>query len=152
VDEPSLLPTRNLQRVTSKRVDYGFCLQPDAEEEVLIENILRSMTDDLPSISQSSAPMLRKRGLFCHLEIKKAYGGQDPAPQLGIWSTAGLTKMSNLARESRNTTSGTSLSNDPIIPRLPCWTVDGHRWQFYVGIRQSSAETVCQRERSLDYC
>ncbi|KIX04607.1 uncharacterized protein Z518_05477 [Rhinocladiella mackenziei CBS 650.93] len=68
------------------------------------ENGLRNMSDELPSISQSAVPVLRKRALFCNLEIKKPYGHPDPVPQLGVWPVTGLTKLSNLARESRNKT------------------------------------------------
>jgi hypothetical protein len=90
-----------LLRVTPKRVDYGLCLQPDKVEMSQIEDVLAAMADDIPSINQSTAPMLRKRPLFCNLEIKKAYGGQDPRPQLGIWCSAGLTKMNeSCARQS----------------------------------------------------
>ena len=71
VDQPALLPIRNLGRVVSKKIDYGPCLQPDAEEGAMIENVLRNTSDELPSISQSAVPMLRKRALFCNLEIKK---------------------------------------------------------------------------------
>lgn len=143
MDQPALLPTRNLQRVTSKKVDYGFCLQPDAKDEISIENVLREMNDTKPSISQSAVPMLRKRALFCNLEIKKPYGNQDPAPQLGVWSMAGLTKLSNLARDSRNKLGKALFLEDPEVPVLPSWSVDGHRWQFYIGRRCSPAETVC---------
>lgn len=143
VDQPALLPTRNFQRVVSKKVYYGFCLQPDAEEEIMIENVLRNMSDELPSISQSAVPMLRKRALFCNLEIKKPYGNKDPVPQLGVWSIAGLTKLSNLARESRKKVGETLMLEDPEVPVLPNWSVEGHRWQFYLGRRCSPAETVC---------
>ncbi|KAH0845693.1 hypothetical protein FOPE_12554 [Fonsecaea pedrosoi] len=141
VDQPALLPMRNLQRVVSNKIDYGLCLQPDAEEEVMIENVLRNMSDELPSISQSAVPMLRKRALFCNLEIKKPYGNKDPVPQLGVWSIAGLTKLSNLARESHMKIGGTTMLEDPEVPVFPSWSVEGHRWQFYLGRRCSSTET-----------
>lgn len=142
MDQPALLPTCNLQRVVSKKIDYGLCLQPDAEEEAMIENVLRNMSDELPSISQSAVPMLRKRALFSNLELKKPYGNQDPAPQLGVWSMAGLTKLSNLAREAQAKMSETVLLEVPEIPGLPSWCVEGHRWQFYLGRRISPSETV----------
>ena len=143
VDQPTLLPTRNLLRVTSKRVDYGLCLQPDEAEMNQIEDVLAAMTDDVPSINQSAVPMLRKRALFCNLEIKKAYGGQDPRPQLGIWCSAGLTKMMNLVRDSRKELDDIDSSSDRLeVPPILCWTVDGHRWQLYVARRRSSAKVV----------
>ena len=143
VDQPTLLPTRNTQRVTSKRVDYGFCLQPDDEEKKQIETVLACMADEIPSISQSITPMLRKRPLFCNIEIKKAYGGRDPGPQLGIWCSAGLTKMAHLARQVQMRSAEAFSSLDKLdVPPIPCWTVDGHPWQFYVARRRSSAEVV----------
>ena len=152
MDQPALLPTRNMQRVTSKRVDYGLCIQPDEQEKKQIENILARMTDEVPSISQSTTPMLRKRPLFCNIEIKKAYGGQDPGPQLGVWCSANLTKMANLAREKRTRIAEPDSSLDGSdVPPIPCWTVDGHRWQFYVARRRSSAEMVCSIQRLLIY-
>ncbi|KIW75171.1 hypothetical protein Z517_11943 [Fonsecaea pedrosoi CBS 271.37] len=144
VDQPALLPMRNLHRVVPNKIDYGLRLQPDAEEEVMIENVLRNMSDELPSISQSAVPMLRKRALFYNLEIKKPYGNKDPVPQLGVWSIAGLTKLSNLARESHKKIGETTMLEDPEVPVLPSWSVEGHRWQFYLGRRCSSAETVIQ--------
>jgi hypothetical protein len=142
VDQPALLPIRHYQRIVSKKIDYSLCLQPDAEEEIMIENVLRNMNDELPSLSQSAVPMLRKRALFCNLEIKKPYGNQDPVPQLGVWSMAGLTKLTNLARECQNKMGETLTLQDPEVPVLPSWSVEGHRWQFYLGRRCSSAETV----------
>ncbi len=127
VDQPALLPIRNLRHVVSKKIDYGLCLQPDAEEEAMIENVLRNTSDELPSISQSAVPILRKRALFCNLEIKKPYGNQDPVPQLGVWSMAGLTKLSNLARESQAHMGESVFLEDPEIPVLPSWSVEGHR-------------------------
>ena len=142
VDEPALLPARNYQRVMSKKVDYGLCLVPTMEEEELIENVLRDMPDELPSISQSSTPMLRKRALFCNVEIRKPYENQEPAPQLGVWCTAGLAKLSNLARDSRKKGVETMMLQESVVPSQPCWSVKGHLWQLYMARRQSSAETV----------
>jgi hypothetical protein len=119
-------------------VDYGLCLQPDEVEMSQIEDVLAAMPDDVLSINQSTTPMLRIRPLIRNLEIKKAYGGQDPGSQLGIWCSAGLTKMTNLVRDSRKELNDDSL----IMPPIPCWTVDGHRWQLYVARRRSSARVV----------
>ena len=132
-----------MQRVTSKRVDYGFCLQSDNEAAQAIENMLASMTDGTSSVSQSESSMLRKRPLFCNIEIKKSYGGQDPGPQLGVWSCAGLTKMANLSRDSRLRPDEQAVVD---LPPIPCWTVDGHRWQLYVARRRSPSEVVCLYE------
>lgn len=139
-----LLPTNNIQRVTSKRVDYGFCLQSDNKAAQATENMLASMTGDIPSVSQSATPMLRKRPLFCNIEIKKPYGGQDPGPQLGVWCCAGLTKMANLSRGSQLRPHEQTVVD---LPPIPCWTVDGHRWQLYVARRRSPSEVVCLHRR-----
>ena len=150
MDPSALLPSRNMQRVMSKRVDYGLCIQPDEREKKQIEHLLACMTDEVPSISQSTAPVLRKRPLFCNIEIKKAYGGRDPGPQLGIWCSAGLTKMANLAHDKRTLIASSDSSPDILdVPPIPCWTVDGHRWQLYVARRRSSAEIVCCIQSTL---
>ncbi|RMZ85138.1 hypothetical protein DV738_g32, partial [Chaetothyriales sp. CBS 135597] len=147
VDQPALLPVRNLQRVASKKVDYGFCLKPTPEEGTMILNVLQNMSDPLPSINQSAVPMLRNRALFSSLEIKKAYGNQDPVPQLGVWSTAGLTKLSSLARDSKKRMMMMAgeepvFIEEPDVPILPSLTVEGHRWQVRIARRCSPAETV----------
>jgi hypothetical protein len=46
---PVLHPlARNMQRVRSKRGDFGFCLQPDDEEMRQIKDVLAVMADDVP--------------------------------------------------------------------------------------------------------
>jgi hypothetical protein len=95
------------------------------------------MTDEVPSISLSTTPMLRKRALFCNIEIKKPYGGRDPGPQLGIWCSASLNKMANLVREKKDRMGVLE------VPLIRCWTVDGHRWQLYIARRRSSDQVVC---------
>lgn len=46
---PVLHPlARNMQRVRSKRGDFGFCLQPDDEEMRQIKDVLAGMADDVP--------------------------------------------------------------------------------------------------------
>lgn len=55
---------------------------------------------------------------------------------------AGLTKLSNLARESQAQMGESVFLEDPEIPVLPSWSVEGHRWQFYLGRRCSPAATV----------
>jgi hypothetical protein len=147
VDEPALLPTRNSQRVTSMKVDYGYCLEPTFKEEELIENVLRNMPDDFPSISQSSTPMLRNEHSSATLRSKKPFGNKDPAPQLGIWCTAGLAKLSHLARNSRKKSDEGAMLQESVVPGHPCWSVEGNRWQLYMERRLSSAHTVSQSNR-----
>src|SRR6266536_5838815 len=148
VENKNLLPTEKSDRVLAKRVDYGLFLRNNPQENEKIIDVRRGMEDGFNTISQCNIPMLQKRSLFCNMEIKMPFGGQDPGPQLGVWCCAGFNKLASLCRESR------SVPEDS-IPSLPCWTVDGHRWRLYMSRRRSPGEivhqlfTVCNRLRAL---
>jgi hypothetical protein len=153
VDPPELLPTYGVARAAAKRVDYGLSLHPDEDDEKQINKYLAGMMDETPSLNLSTVPKLWTSPLFCNIEIKKPFGGQDPAPQLGIWCAAGLTKMASLARRRMGPgapqdampeiSDRPKIFDDLKLPPIPCWTVDGHRWRLFVARRLSPDDIVC---------
>lgn len=133
VEDKSLLPTLNDEPVQSKRVDYALCLRnnPSAEDSIL--KVTRRMNDAYHSISQSAVGMMQARSPFSNIEIKAAFGGVDPGPQLGVWCCAGFSKLASLSRASRR--------GEGEIPFSPCWTAEGHMWRLYMA-KRSSVERV----------
>jgi hypothetical protein len=91
------------------------------------------MNDAYHSISQSAVGMMKARSPFSNIEIKAAFGGVDPGPQLGVWCCAGFNKLANLCRVGRK--------GEDEIPFYPCLTAEGHVWSLYVA-KRSSVERI----------
>lgn len=125
-----------------KKVDYGFCFNPNNEEVEKIRNVRRQMLENYSSISQSTAQKLVGRSLFANLGIKRRHAGRDPLPQIAVWSSAGLTKLAYLAGLAGERNFTTTVPLDPTVPSLPCWTVEGHQWQFFVAKKCSKSLVV----------
>lgn len=147
-----LLPKNKDRRTLGKKVDYGFCPEHVGPEELKIDNVvsgtlLPRSADGRSSISQATTPgLLQSHSLSFLLEIKKAVEGLDPVPQIAVWACAGLTKMAMLQRIALGRVQGASSDDDsirdPPTISIPCVTVTGHSWNFYMAKRRSNSLVV----------
>jgi hypothetical protein len=143
VNEKTLLPAMDGKPVP-KQVDFGLSLIPTDIERDKIRGLLSRI--NTISIGQSDVPKLRYHALFSNLEIKRTYQGQDPAPQLGIWSAAGLKKMASfVSAKAHGVAPSAGLSDQFTIPSIPCWIVEGANWKFHMAKYCGTSLVVCQR-------
>jgi hypothetical protein len=123
VNEKTLLPAMDGKPVP-KQVDFGLSLIPTDIERDKIRGLLSRM--NTISIGQSDVPKLRYHALSVPWRSRERIKGQDPAPQLGIWSAAGLKKMASfVSAKAHGIAPWAGLSDQFTIPSIPCWIVEG---------------------------
>src|SRR5271170_6194970 len=85
------------QFLASKMVDYALFLQPSANEESSIRDLLRSQPAEERSISQTRHEPIRYRPITVSVEVK--FPGQGKTMRksnLGIWATAQIKRLNDL--------------------------------------------------------
>jgi len=110
VDPPTLLPLYGAGGApVSMKVDYGYAIELDKEEIAKAELVWTrrelAEADDvapstasesfasnmMPSLGPSTLPFLRRRPLFCNIELEKETTSSDPRTQGAVWSSANLS-------------------------------------------------------------
>ncbi|KAL8953319.1 MAG: hypothetical protein Q9222_000813 [Ikaeria aurantiellina] len=86
-DDGSDVPSQSV----SKMVDWTLALDPDNEDEDIIDTAFNTMNCGECSLNQSSS-YIRKSALFTDFELKKPHPGSDPGVQLALWESGALLK------------------------------------------------------------
>ncbi|KAI9831745.1 MAG: hypothetical protein M1826_003076 [Phylliscum demangeonii] len=122
-------PTRAGKPGDRKVVDFVICLRPNQLElDAMRTHAARCPPHETPTVNQTWHGPLQHCPIVVSIKTKRPGEGGDQAMlQTGRWSSAQLTKLTQMMRQA----SSSSIDDDGPIPPLPLLVVDGHQWIFW---------------------
>lgn len=116
-------------------VDYALFLQPSANEESSIQDLLRSQPSEERSINQTRHEPIRYRPITVSVEVKVPGAGKNDAKvQLGIWVAAQIKRLNGLGPLGDENALGGMI--------FPLLSVEGHDWRLYIAYQNQREEIV----------
>ena len=132
IRDKSLLPTNK----QSKMVDYVLVIEPDADLEACIREMM--IAKRLLSINHAESEYLRFVLIGLSMETKCAAIDEDKADmQVATWIRAHYAKLKQLTPPAT------------LMPVLPIVVAQGHDWKFMLAEMASPDHVVIHRELSL---
>lgn len=126
---PSFLPRVPGEIGISRTVDYTFAF-PIRDPRVKATYDKITSLQPTRTISHTTDLFTSRVALFSGIKVKESNGGKTEALlQLTIWFAAGLEKILNFGSSSNKKLDGSQL-----LPSIG-WTVIGHDWRLYIGLR-----------------
>lgn len=132
IRDKSLLPTNK----QSKMVDYVLVIEPDAELEPCIRELM--IAKRLSSVSHAECEYLHFLLIGLSIETKRASIDEDKAEmQVATWIRAHYAKLQQLAPSAIH------------MPVLPLIIAQGHNWNFMLAKMAAPDNVVIHRELLL---